>query len=181
MGKKSSDNSQKIVGTTEAAFLLGLCGSRVRQLLAAGRIKGARKVGRFWHIPLYKGMPRVASANKKPDGKWRQSPQRGATIIHVNQQRIRSNIHKTEELQPVITIKQGKKDIHCHQVEILGPSRLVYQPHDPIHCGARLWLEVDPSIKIIARIFQSLGSTELAMLSKESKQPKARLGKGLII
>lgn len=151
MGKKSSDNSQKIVGTTEAAFLLGLCSSRVRQLLAAGRIKGARKVGRFWQIPLYKGMPRVAIANKKPYGKWRQSPQRVATVIHVNQQKIRSNIHKTQDLEPVISIKQGKKDISCHEVEILGPSRLVYQPHDPIHCGARLWLEVDPGIKIIPR------------------------------
>lgn len=168
MAKKSSDNSQKIVGTTEAAFLLGLCGSRVRQLLVAGRIKGARKVGRFWQIPLYQGMPRVASANKKPNGKWRQSPQRVATVIHVNQQKIRKNIHNHQSLEPVISIKQGKKDICCHEVEILGPSRLVYQPHNPIHCGARLWLEVDPGVKIIPRRFQSFNDLLADTLSVQS-------------
>ncbi|NEP36908.1 MULTISPECIES: helix-turn-helix domain-containing protein, partial [unclassified Moorena] len=42
----------KIVGTTQAAFLLGICVQRVRQLLKNGRIKGAQKVGRFWQIPL---------------------------------------------------------------------------------------------------------------------------------
>ncbi len=39
------------VGTIEAAHLLGICHQRVRQLLKAGRIKGAEKVGRFWQIP----------------------------------------------------------------------------------------------------------------------------------
>jgi excisionase family DNA binding protein len=42
-----------MIGTTEAAFLLGICCHRVRQLLQAGRIIGAVKVGRFWRIPLF--------------------------------------------------------------------------------------------------------------------------------
>ena len=39
--------------------------------------------------------------------------------IHVNQHKIRANKkHGTNE--PVITIKEGKKNTYCHGVEILG-------------------------------------------------------------
>ncbi|MDY6899078.1 MAG: helix-turn-helix domain-containing protein, partial [Cyanobacteriota bacterium] len=48
-----------MVGTTEAAKLLRICTQRVRQLLYEGRIKGAKKVGRFWEIPLYGTKPKV--------------------------------------------------------------------------------------------------------------------------
>ena len=42
------------------------------------------------------------------------------TYIHVNQHKIRANKkHGTNE--PVITIKEGKKNTYCHSVEILGP------------------------------------------------------------
>lgn len=50
------------IGTTKAAYLLGICHQRVRQLLSEGRIKEAAKVGRFWQIPLFKGMPQVISS-----------------------------------------------------------------------------------------------------------------------
>lgn len=42
----------KIVGTTEAAFLLGISVSRLRVLLQENRIIKARKIGRVWAIPL---------------------------------------------------------------------------------------------------------------------------------
>ncbi len=41
----------KIVGTTEAAFLLNISVSRVKVLLQQERIKGATKEGRVWKIP----------------------------------------------------------------------------------------------------------------------------------
>ncbi len=44
--------------------------------------------------------------------------------IHVNQHHIRSNKTKGTDL-PVITIKQGKKNIYCNEVEILGPSKII--------------------------------------------------------
>ena len=45
--------------------------------------------------------------------------------IHVNQHKIRANKkHGTNE--PVITIKEGKKNTYCHGVEILGPSKMYY-------------------------------------------------------
>ena len=49
--------------------------------------------------------------------------------IHVNQHKIRANKkHGTNE--PVITIKEGKKNTYCHSVEILGPSKMaLISPH----------------------------------------------------
>jgi hypothetical protein len=41
------------------------------------------------------------------------------TRIHVNQHNIRSNKTKDTDL-PVITIKQGRKNTYCNEVEILG-------------------------------------------------------------
>jgi len=69
------------------------------------------------------------------------------TIIHVNQHVIRSN-HKTGVLEPVITVKQGKKNTYAHEVEILGPSRVVYSPDKPLSCGARVWIETTSEVLI---------------------------------
>ena len=45
--------------------------------------------------------------------------------IHVNQHKIRSNLkHGTNE--PVITIKEGRNNTYCHEVEVKGPSKVVY-------------------------------------------------------
>ena len=69
------------------------------------------------------------------------------TIIHVNQHVIRSN-QKTGAREPVITVKQGKKNTYTHEVEILGPSRVVYSPDKPLSCGARVWIETTSEVDI---------------------------------
>lgn len=75
------------------------------------------------------------------------------TRIHVNQHNIRSNKTKGTEL-PVITIKHGKKNTYCNEVEILGPSRIVYgsagcDAKPLLGCGARVVIETESEIKII--------------------------------
>jgi hypothetical protein len=75
------------------------------------------------------------------------------TRIHVNQHHIRSNKAKGTDL-PVITIKQGKTNTYCNEVEILGPSRIIYSGHGcdskPLmSCGARVVIETESEIKII--------------------------------
>lgn len=75
------------------------------------------------------------------------------TRIHVNQHNIRSNKTKGTEL-PVITIKQGRKNTYCNQVEILGPSKIVYagfgcDTKALLGCGARVVIETESEIKII--------------------------------
>lgn len=75
------------------------------------------------------------------------------TRIHVNQHNIRSNKSKGTDL-PVITIKQGKKNTYCNEVEILGPSKIIYagSGYDVkplLGCGARVVIETESEINII--------------------------------
>lgn len=73
--------------------------------------------------------------------------------IHVNQHNIRSNKTKGTDL-PVITIKQGKKNIYCNELEILGSSKIKYSGSGSnvnplLSCGARVIIETESEIKII--------------------------------
>jgi hypothetical protein len=75
------------------------------------------------------------------------------TKIHVNQHHIRSNKTKGTDL-PVITVKQGRKNTYCNEVEILGPSKIVYcgsgtEIEPLISCGARVVIETESEVKII--------------------------------
>ena len=74
------------------------------------------------------------------------------TKIHVNQHHIRSNKTKGTNL-PVITVKQGRKNTYCNEVEILGPSRVVYggagcDAKPLISCGARVVIETEAVVII---------------------------------
>lgn len=71
------------------------------------------------------------------------------TIIHVNQAHIRSNRKASpDEIVPVLTVKTYKTNTYCNSVEIAGPSRVVYSPHKPLSCGARVWIETESEVKI---------------------------------
>ena len=74
--------------------------------------------------------------------------------IHVNQHHIRSNKQKGTDL-PVITIKEGKTNTYCNEVEILGPSKVIYggsgcEAKPILSCGARVVIETTSEIKIIS-------------------------------
>ena len=74
--------------------------------------------------------------------------------IHVNQHNIRSNKQKGTDL-PVITIKEGKTNTYCNEVEILGPSKIIYggsgcDGKPILSCGARVVIETTSEIKIIS-------------------------------
>ena len=71
------------------------------------------------------------------------------TIIHVNQAHIRKNIKNgLEDGIPVLTVKTYKSNIYANTVSIDGPSRIVYSPHKPLSCGARVWIETESEVKI---------------------------------
>jgi hypothetical protein len=137
-----------LVGTRQAATLLGICPQRIRQLLLERRVKGAQKVGRIWSIPLFKGMPKIIPGTRGPAGRWARRPQKRVTRIHINRQKLSRN-RKYKENNPVLVVDRGKKRQYCHQLEIIGPCRLVYQPDRPLACGATLWIEVEPHIDVI--------------------------------
>ena len=68
-------------------------------------------------------------------------------IIHVNQHKIKHNTkHGTDE--PVLTVKTYKDNDYAHEAilktkEGVEIARIIYRPHKPLSCGARVWIEVD--------------------------------------
>ena len=72
------------------------------------------------------------------------------SYVHVNQHKIRANKKDGTDL-PVITIKRGKSNTYCHEVEILGPSVVKYGGNDKplLSCGARVVIETEGNVRII--------------------------------
>lgn len=72
------------------------------------------------------------------------------TYIHVNQHVIRAN-KKHDKNDPVITVKSGKNNTYCHEVEILGPSKVIYGGNEKplLNCGARVVIETESPVEVI--------------------------------
>jgi hypothetical protein len=73
--------------------------------------------------------------------------------IHVNQHHIRSNKTKGTDL-PVITIKRGRTNTYCNEVEILGPSKIIYSGAGCdvkalLGCGARVVIETEAEVRVV--------------------------------
>lgn len=69
-------------------------------------------------------------------------------FVHVAQDAIRRNT-KEGTNDPAIIVNTGGKARRYNEVQIRGPSgELVgtfkYQPLEPLSCGARVWLEMEP-------------------------------------
>ena len=68
-------------------------------------------------------------------------------IIHVNQHKIKKNTkHGTKE--PVLTCKTYKENLYAHEAVLrtkdgVEVARVLYSPHKPLSCGARVWIEVN--------------------------------------
>lgn len=70
--------------------------------------------------------------------------------IHVNQHVIKAN-KKNGTNDPVITIKEGRKNTYCHKVRINGPSEVIYSGNDKtlLPCGARVAVVTESDIEIL--------------------------------
>lgn len=68
-------------------------------------------------------------------------------IIHVNRQLIAMNA-KDGQKRPVYIVKEGKTTKYAQEIEINGPSKLVYNGSQ-LNCGARAWIETNSDINII--------------------------------
>jgi len=69
--------------------------------------------------------------------------------IHVNQHKIRSN-KKHNKNEPVLTVKEGKKNTYGHEVKIHGESKVIYGGNDKplLPCGARVVIVTEAEITI---------------------------------
>jgi hypothetical protein len=66
--------------------------------------------------------------------------------IHVNQHNIRANAKAGNQDLPVFTIKTYDRNVRADFVSIDGPSRIVYNPNDPLSCGAKVWIETNANV-----------------------------------
>jgi hypothetical protein len=149
---QETDSNKPTVSTTEAACLLCICCQRVRQLLKEGRIKGAEKIGLFWRIPLFNGMPKIIEASRGPKGTWKRRVQKVANFIHVYNENLNRN-RSYGEKNPVFIVKRGTHTMYCHEVEITGPCKLVYRPHQALDSGAVIWIQVEEAANIVTSVF----------------------------
>ena len=67
------------------------------------------------------------------------------TIIHVNKNKIRSNMKNGTD-EPCLTVKTYKDNRYTSSAIIRDEcgrevARVVYRPHKPLSCGARCWIE----------------------------------------
>jgi hypothetical protein len=68
--------------------------------------------------------------------------------IHVNQFVIRSNQRNGARDSP-LRVKTSRENVAAHEVLIEGPSRLIYQPDQPLSCGARVWIETTAGVTVL--------------------------------
>lgn len=70
-------------------------------------------------------------------------------FIHVNQHKIRAN-KKNGTNDPVITVKEGRKNTYGHSVRINGPSEVIYGGNDKpiLSCGARVVIVTESEVEI---------------------------------
>jgi len=71
------------------------------------------------------------------------------TIIHVNQHEIKANAKNGTD-NPVLTVKTYKSNTYAKEVIVKGGSKILYSPDKPLSCGARVWIETQSEVEVIA-------------------------------
>jgi len=75
----------------------------------------------------------------------------GLTIIHINRNIIQSN-NKHSTRKPVCRVEDAKGTVvYCMEVDIQGPSKMIYRPEAPRKCGAKLWVETNAPCVLIGK------------------------------
>lgn len=64
-------------------------------------------------------------------------------IVHVARNAVASNV-KHGRSDPAIIVRRGRKSERHHEVELVGPVRVISTfgtDRKPLACGARVWIE----------------------------------------
>ena len=69
-------------------------------------------------------------------------------IIHINRNIIQQNAKHGRE-EPVVRVEEKGVVTYSMEVNIKGPSRMIYRPDKPRPCGAKLWIETDAEVELI--------------------------------
>ena len=74
-------------------------------------------------------------------GYYPQSPYNiGEILSHID------HLDNGSDFDLYDSIAQEDCCIYAHEVEILGPSKIVYSPKKPLSCGARVWIETESEV-----------------------------------
>lgn len=78
-------------------------------------------------------------------------------IIHVAQDAIRKNAKHGTNDPAIIVRENSRKSARHHEVELRDETGRVlgkfhYRPHDPLRCGARVWLELGEGVTAHATV-----------------------------
>jgi hypothetical protein len=73
------------------------------------------------------------------------------TRIHVDQHAIRRNQKGSDD--PVLTVKDYKQNRKVNSARIMDAegnvvAEVVYQPDNPLSCGARVWIETELTVEV---------------------------------
>lgn len=71
--------------------------------------------------------------------------------IWVEGSEIRRNLGRSlrgDLLSPTVVVQDGGDIRRGFAIEILGPSRVVYRPEDPLQNGVVLWIETEAPVQI---------------------------------
>ena len=88
------------------------------------------------------------------------------TIVHVNQHKIRANNkRKLQDLVPVLTVKTYKSNDYGYQAIIKDEdgkevARVIYSPHKPLSCGARVWIETKNEVEVVDELETQVASNQ---------------------
>lgn len=88
------------------------------------------------------------------------------TIVHVNQHKIRANIKKdVHDLEPVLTVKTYKSNNYGYQAIIKDENgkevaRVIYSPHKPLSCGARVWIETKNEVEVVDELQEQVATNQ---------------------
>lgn len=72
------------------------------------------------------------------------------TYVNINKHVIAAN-RKHGRNDPPVRAQRGRsgKARYGHRAIIHGPSEVVYDPDNPLKCGARLWIETEADVDVI--------------------------------
>lgn len=68
-------------------------------------------------------------------------------VIHIHQNKIRQNIKRdASEVEPPVIVRTYKGVKYYNEINIEGPCKVIYSPHKPLSCGARVWIETESKV-----------------------------------
>ena len=67
-------------------------------------------------------------------------------------------ITHSNNIKPVISVKHTNRNDYGYQLEIKGPCRIVYNPHEPAQCGAHLWIDTFSRVQFVDTNFNPISA-----------------------